>query len=220
MLRRFSDILMAGAGLVVLSPALFLTALVLWMTQGRPIFFVQQRAGLKGVPFPILKFRTMRRDAEKSGGTLTFKSDSRITPLGRFLRQTKIDEFPQLLNVLWGHMTIIGPRPEVLDWVARYTAEQREALSVKPGLSDPVQLFFRREQEFLNSAEEYERLVAIKIRKQIEYLRSRNACSDARVILKTIRTIFPSSPSAEEIAIYKASQAEAAADASRKTISL
>jgi lipopolysaccharide/colanic/teichoic acid biosynthesis glycosyltransferase len=208
MLRRAADILLSCLGLLVLWPILVATALAIWLTQGRPILFTQQRAGLNGASFRIFKFRTMRLNSEKAGGTLTFKQDARITPLGKFLRKSKLDEFPQLWNVLCGEMTIVGPRPEVLDWVARYTAEQREVFSAKPGLSDPVQLFFRHEQDYLNSAEEYEKLVAIKIQKQIDYLRARTAWSDCVVILRTLRTMFPSSPSRAEIAIYESIRAK------------
>jgi lipopolysaccharide/colanic/teichoic acid biosynthesis glycosyltransferase len=195
-------------GAIVLLPLLIATALAIWLTQGRPILFAHQRAGLNGAPFRMFKFRTMRVNSEKSGGSLTFKGDARITPAGKFLRNTKLDEFPQVWNVLRGEMTIVGPRPEVLDWVTRYTTEQREALSSKPGLSDPVQLLFRHEHDYLNSAEEYETLVAIKIQKQIEYSRARTAWSDFVVILRTIRTMFPSRPCAEELAVYESIRAE------------
>jgi lipopolysaccharide/colanic/teichoic acid biosynthesis glycosyltransferase len=208
MLRRCTDIFLATVGLILLSPILVATATAIWLTQGRPILFVQERAGLNGAPFRMFKFRTMRLNAEKAAGSLTFKNDARITPLGKFLRRSKLDEFPQLWNVLRGEMTIVGPRPEVMDWVARYTAEQREALSAKPGLSDPVQLLFRHEQDFLNSAREYEKLVAIKIQKQIEYIRARTIWSDIIVILRTLRTMLPSSPSAEELAIYESIRAQ------------
>ena len=208
MLRRPLDILLALAGIVVLWPLMAATAIALLITQGRPIFFAQQRAGRDGVPFTLFKFRTMRSNAEKSGGSLTFKSDSRITPVGQFLRKSKLDEFPQLWNVLRGDMAVIGPRPEVLDWVARYTAEQREVLSVRPGLSDPVQLFFRHEQDYLTNAAEYEKLFAIKIQKQIEYTRARAMLSDLVVILRTLRALLPSTPSRAEIAVYESIRAQ------------
>jgi lipopolysaccharide/colanic/teichoic acid biosynthesis glycosyltransferase len=203
MLRRCADIFLATIGLIVFSPILAAVATAIWLTQGRPIIFVQQRAGLNGMPFRMFKFRTMRVNAEKAAGSLTFKNDARVMPLRKFLRKSKLDEFPQLWNVLRGEMTIVGPRPEVMDWVARYTTEQREALSAKPGLSDPVQLLFRHEQDYLNNALQYEKLVEIKIQKQIEYLRARTAWSDFVVIVGTLRTMFPSRPSPEELAVYK-----------------
>src|SRR5262249_26664097 len=204
MARRCVDLLVSVGALLFAAPLLLTIALAIALKDGRPILFVQRRAGLGGVPFRMFKFRTMRPDAERAGGTLTFRAAPRITPLGRLLRRSKLDELPQLFNVLLGDMTLIGPRPEVLDWVAGYTPAQREVLAFKPGLSDPVQLFFRHEQEFLASPAEYRGLSAIKVQKQIEYQRSRTALSDARVILQTLRALFPSKPAAEELAVYRA----------------
>jgi lipopolysaccharide/colanic/teichoic acid biosynthesis glycosyltransferase len=202
MTRRLIDLLVAVITLITLTPLLALLSLLVWASSGRPIFFIQSRAGLNGVPFRMIKFRTMCRNAEKTGGSLTFKADLRITPVGRFLRRWKLDELPQLLNVLVGEMTIIGPRPEVLDWIERYTAEQREILRAKPGLSDPVQILFRHEQDFLGSASEYEKLFAIKVRKQIECLRCRTPLSDIVTAFRALRALFPSKASEDELAIY------------------
>jgi lipopolysaccharide/colanic/teichoic acid biosynthesis glycosyltransferase len=204
MVRRLIDLVVAAHALVILSPIFALVALIVRVCDGRPVFFRQQRAGFMGVPFWMFKFRTMSSNAETSGGTLTFRGDCRITRTGRFLRRTKLDELPQLLNVLRGDMTLIGPRPEVLDWVARYTAEEREVLGFKPGLTDPVQVLFRHEQDFLTSTAEYEKLLTIKIRKQIEYLHSRNAFSDFLTILRTVMAIFTTRPRQEELAVYAA----------------
>ena len=204
MIRRCVDVVVSGAALVAAAPLLAGIALVVRLVCGSPVFFLQRRAGLGGAPFPMIKFRTMRRDAEAVGGPLTFQDDHRITRVGRFLRRHKLDELPQLINVLCGEMTLIGPRPEVLDWVARYTPEQREVLSVKPGLSDPVQLVFRHEHDFLRTAAEYERLVAIKVRRQIAYLRSRTVLSDVATAALVMRAFLPSRPSVEELAVYAA----------------
>lgn len=204
MTRRIIDIVVSALALMVAAPLLLGLSLLIWLFHGTPIFFLQNRAGLHGVPFRMIKFRTMRRDAERSGGTLTFQSDSRITPLGRVLRRYKLDELPQLINVLRGEMTLIGPRPEVLDWVARYTDEQREVLTVKPGLSDPVQIMFRHEQEYLKSAAEYEQLFIIKVQKQIEYLRSRTFLSDVITAVRTLLILIPGKPSHQELAVYAA----------------
>src|SRR5215468_3657988 len=166
MTRRAVDIIASAVALVLLAPLLGVLALLVRFTTGRPVFFQQWRAGQNGAPFRLIKFRTMRVDAEQSGGSLTFQADRRITRVGRFLRDFKLDELPQFWNVLRGEMTLIGPRPEVLDWVERYTPEQREVLTVKPGLGDPVQLLFRHEQDHLTTAVEYERLYPIKVRRQ------------------------------------------------------
>ena len=202
MTRRLIDLLVAVIALIALSPLLALLSLLVWASSGRPIFFLQSRAGLNGAPFRMIKFRTMRRNAEQTGGSLTFKADPRITPVGRFLRRWKFDELPQLLNVLVGEMTLIGPRPEVLDWSERYTREQREILRAKPGLSDPVQILFRHEQDYLGSRSEYEKLFAIKVRKQIEYLRCRTPRSDMVTAFRTFRALFPSRACEDELAIY------------------
>ena len=204
MIRRTIDILVSGAALVLLAPLLALLALLVQIKEGSPVFFVQRRAGRRGIPFRLIKFRTMRLNAEQSGGSLTFRADPRITGLGRALRDFKLDELPQLWNVLRGEMTLIGPRPEVLDWVERYTPEQREVLRTKPGLTDPVQLLFRHEQDYLTTPAEYERLFAIKVRQQLEYVRARTALSDLRIALATIRAIFPSQPSEAELGVYAA----------------
>ncbi|RYD84438.1 MAG: sugar transferase [Verrucomicrobiaceae bacterium] len=204
MIRRIIDMIVAMLALIITAPLLLGISVLIWLTAGAPIFFLQNRVGLHGMPFRMFKFRTMKRDAERSGGTLTFQADSRITPCGGILRRFKLDELPQFLNVLRGEMTLIGPRPEVMDWVQRYTNEQREVLTAKPGLSDPVQIRFRHEQDYLKSAAEYEKLFIIKVREQIEYLRSRTFLSDLVTAFRTLLIIIPSKPSAEELAVYAA----------------
>jgi lipopolysaccharide/colanic/teichoic acid biosynthesis glycosyltransferase len=192
----------SASALLLLAPVFICVGCLVLINDGPPILFFQQRAGRHGGPFWMIKFRTMRRNAERSGGSLTFKADARITPLGSFLRRCKLDELPQLWNILRGEMTLIGPRPEVLDWVERYTPAQREVLRAKPGLTDPVQLLFRHEQDFLTSAAEYEQLVMIKVDRQIAFLRCRTFLSDIVTALRTLRAIFPSRPSTEELAVY------------------
>jgi lipopolysaccharide/colanic/teichoic acid biosynthesis glycosyltransferase len=214
MSRRLIDLLVAGVALLALTPVLVGVALCIWWLDGRPIFFVQRRAGWRATPFPMIKFRTMRPHAEQTGGTLTFRQDPRITPLGRFLRRGKLDELPQLLNVLRGEMTLIGPRPEVLDWAEGYSPAQREVFDFKPGLTDPVQLHFRHEQEFLSSAAEYRGLSVLKVQQQIQYLRSRTVFTDFIVLCRTVRALFPSQPSGAELATYASLRASAAAESS------
>jgi lipopolysaccharide/colanic/teichoic acid biosynthesis glycosyltransferase len=204
MMRRAIDIVVSASSLLLAAPLFSGVAALLFFTQGQPIIFRQRRAGKDGVPFDMLKFRTMLPQAEQQGGSLTFQADPRITPIGAFLRNYKLDELPQLVNVLRGEMTLIGPRPEVLDWVARYTAEQKRVLSVKPGLTDPVQLTFRNEQKFLASAQEYEQLFIIKVAKQLQYIDSRSCFSDAFVAVSTLKAIFNRSVGEEELAVYSA----------------
>lgn len=204
MMRRAIDIVVSASSLLLAAPLLSGVAALLFFTQGQPIIFRQRRAGKDGVPFDMLKFRTMLPQAEQQGGSLTFQADPRITPIGAFLRNYKLDELPQLVNVLRGEMTLIGPRPEVLDWVARYTTEQKRVLSVKPGLTDPVQLTFRNEQKFLASAQEYEQLFIIKVAKQLQYIDRRSCFSDVLVAVSTLKAIFNRSVGEEELAVYSA----------------
>lgn len=207
MIRRLIDIIISGVALVTLAPLLVCTSFLVWIKEGSPVLFFQWRAGLGSVPFRLIKFRTMCPEAETLGGSLTYRADQRITSVGHVLRRFKLDELPQLFNVLRGEMTLVGPRPEVLDWVARYTPEQREVFTVKPGLTDPVQVLLRHEQDYLTSEVEYEKLFAIKVRKQIEYIRSRTAFCDVAVVVRTLLAIFDSRPSEEELAVYSGIQA-------------
>lgn len=204
MIRRAIDIVVSVSSLLLAAPLLGGVAALLFFTQGQPIIFRQRRAGKDGVRFDMLKFRTMLPQAEQQGGSLTFQADPRITPTGAFLRNYKLDELPQLVNVLRGEMTLIGPRPEVLDWVARYTTEQKRVLSVKPGLTDPVQLTFRNEQKFLASAQEYEQLYMVKVAKQLQYIDTRSFFSDVLVAVSTLKAIFSRSVGEEERAVYSA----------------
>lgn len=202
MMRRAIDIAVSASSLLLAAPLLGAIAVLLFLTQGRPIMFRQKRAGRTGAPFEMLKFRTMRLQAERQGGSLTFRDDPRITPIGVFLRNYKLDELPQLINVLRGDMTLIGPRPEVLDWVERYTPEQKRVLTVKPGLSDPVQLTFRNEQRFLSCPDEYELLYAIKVERQLDYIDNRSFFSDVVIVVSTVIAMFDHSVGEEEASVY------------------
>jgi lipopolysaccharide/colanic/teichoic acid biosynthesis glycosyltransferase len=203
-MRRIVDIGFSVSAIIILAPLLSLMAFLVWVRDGRPVLYSQKRAGLRGKPFLIYKFRTMSRSAAAIGGALTFRADARITRMGRFLRRYKLDEFPQLWNVLKGDMTIVGPRPEVLEWVARYDPEERVILEHRPGLTDPVQLLLRHEQDFLESKEQYDRLFHFKVSKQIEYGRTRSFVSDLGVVLRTPFAIVMRRPNQQELALYRA----------------
>jgi lipopolysaccharide/colanic/teichoic acid biosynthesis glycosyltransferase len=203
-MRRIVDIGFSVCAITILAPLFFLVAFLVWVRDGRPVLYSQKRAGLRGETFLIYKFRTMSRSAGAIGGPLTFRADARITRMGRFLRRYKLDEFPQLWNVLKGDMTIVGPRPEVLEWVARYDPEERVILEHRPGLTDPVQLLFRHEQDFLESKEQYDRLFHFKVSKQIEYGRTRSFVSDLCVVLRTPFAIVMRRPNQQELALYRA----------------
>ena len=152
------DLLGAGLALLLLSPLLLAIAAAIKLDSRGPVFFRQQRVGRHGVPFRIHKFRTMVADAPQRGPALTVGDDARITRVGRWLRRTRLDELPQLIDVLAGHMSLVGPRPEVPQYVAHYPAALRErALSVRPGITDPSSLLYLDESELLARAADPER---------------------------------------------------------------
>ena len=154
--KRSFDIVCASIGLLVLTPLGLLIALLVKLSDGGPIFYRQTRIGQFGEPFRIWKFRSMVVNADKIGVPLTKEEDPRITWIGRFLRKTKLDELPQLWNVLAGDMSFVGPRPEVPRYVERYTPEQREILKYKPGITDVATLLFRNEEALLRGAADVE----------------------------------------------------------------
>jgi len=191
--KRTFDASFAGLGLVVLSPILLLVAVLIKFSDGGPVFFLQKRIGQYGRRFWIWKFRTMIVGAEKHGPSITRGGDQRVTVIGRFLRKTKLDELPQLWNVLRGEMSFVGPRPEVPRYVARYTPAQREVLDLKPGITDLASVEFRHEEELLRNAPDAEKFyteycLPKKIALNLQYHRQANLWQDTRIIL---RTIFP-----------------------------
>jgi lipopolysaccharide/colanic/teichoic acid biosynthesis glycosyltransferase len=147
--KRLFDLFFAALGLVVLSPVFLLITVLVKLSDGGPVLFRQERIGQWGKPFRILKFRSMVIDAERMGLSITKDGDPRITRVGRFLRKTKLDELPQLWNVLCSGMSFVGPRPEVPRYVEKYIAEQRRVLALKPGITDVATLEFRNEEELL-----------------------------------------------------------------------
>ena len=147
MVKRAFDLFFSALGLLALSPLLLLLAMAVKLTSRGPVFFRQQRVGQGGRLFYILKLRSMVVNAEKLGLSVTRDGDPRITPLGRLLRKTKLDELPQLWNVLVGDMSFVGPRPEVPGYVRQYTPGQRRVLELKPGITDLATIEFRNEEE-------------------------------------------------------------------------
>ena len=154
--KRLFDVVCASVGLLVLTPLGLLIALLIKLSDGGPIFYRQTRIGQFGNPFRIWKFRSMVVNADKIGVPLTKEEDSRITWIGRFLRKAKLDELPQLWNVLAGDMSFVGPRPEVLRYVEHYTPDQREILKYKPGITDVATLLFRNEEALLRGTADVE----------------------------------------------------------------
>ena len=196
---------MARAGEFLLAVLLVLLSLPLWilllllivvLSPGPP-FFVHCRVGKDGKLFGLVKFRTMRHHA--GGGNLTVGADARVTEIGRVLRRLKLDELPQLLNILRGEMTFVGPRPESEEYVTAYTPEQRRILDYKPGVTDPASLKFRYEAELLASATDpqttyHKKILPEKIEISLRYQQRRTFWSDLGVILKTVMAVFQRQP--------------------------
>lgn len=191
-LRAFLDRLLAAILLVLFSPLLLIGAILAKLGSPGPVFFKQIRVGRNGKPFKILKFRTMRVDAERSGPQVTSGSDHRTTKIGRILRAIKLDEYPQLINVVKGEMSLVGPRPQVPRYVDHFTEEDRRIiLSVLPGITGSTSLRFRHEEAILervpNPEEFYIRvLLPIKCRLDVEYVQKRTLMGDAGVLLQTL----------------------------------
>ena len=198
-MKRLLDIVFSLAALAVLSPLLLLLALRIKLADGGPVFYRGERIGLHGRVFQILKFRTMVPDAALRGGTSTPQDDPRLTPFGIRLRRWKLDELPQLINVLKAEMSIVGPRPQVAWAVALYSPEERELLSVRPGLSDFASLRFRNEADLLKGSPDpdkaYLELIAPeKIRLGLAYVRNQSLATDAAIIMATLWTVLGGEP--------------------------
>jgi len=199
--KRVLDIAISAAAMLVLSPVFLMLSLAVLLASGRPVLFVQQRVGLNGHLFWLVKFRTMH-PAAAAGLLLTGSADPRVTPLGQFLRAAKLDELPQLWNVLRGEMSLVGPRPEVPRYVARYSVEQRRVLETRPGLTDPASVLFRDEEALLGSVPEtqrepfyLEKVLPKKLRMNLEYIDRASTAYDLLLVLKTIRIVIWTSPS-------------------------
>jgi lipopolysaccharide/colanic/teichoic acid biosynthesis glycosyltransferase len=189
--KRVYDVFFSVCGLVILSPLFLLTAILIKIADGGPVFYRQRRVGLHGRPFLICKFRTMGPQADRVGPSVTKFGDTRITGVGRILRRTKLDELPQLWNVIRGEMSLVGPRPEVPAYVGHYTPEQRNILNLKPGITDLASIYFREEELLLRNAEDVEEFyvrhcVPRKLQLDLEYARRANLFSDTWIILQTI----------------------------------
>ena len=200
-LKRGLDIALSLPALLILAPILLLLAAVILVTSGSPVLFAQERIGMDGRPFRLLKLRTMCKDASK-GLPLTGAGDRRVTRVGKFFRAAKLDELPQLVNVLAGDMSLVGPRPEVPLYVARYTPEQRRVLDARPGLTDPASVLFRDEEVLLGSVpdesrERYylEAILPKKLGMNLAYIDRASVGYDLLLVLKTIRVvIWPGKP--------------------------
>jgi lipopolysaccharide/colanic/teichoic acid biosynthesis glycosyltransferase len=193
--KRIFDFLASLAGLILLWPVFVVVACWIKLDSPGPVFFRQERVGRHGVPFRIFKFRTMRTDAEKKG-QITVGADPRVTRSGEWLRHYKVDELPQLINVLVGDMSLVGPRPEVPRYVAKYEPEVRRLVqSVPPGITEWASILYKEENVVLGKAADPERayveeILPIKLDYYVRYVKTRSMAEDLRIIFRTLAAIL------------------------------
>lgn len=195
MIRDLFDQILALVGIVLLLPLFIIIPVWIVLDSRGGAFYIQKRIGKGGKPFGLIKFRTMRPASDQKGKLTVGNRDPRITAAGYVLRKYKLDELPQLFNVLKGEMRFVGPRPEVEEYVRLYTSKQRRVLSVKPGITDYASLKYFEESELLaksdNPRQTYiDEIMPEKIKINLEYLRRKSFSEDLRIILKTIGRIF------------------------------
>lgn len=191
MLKRTFDFTIALAGLIVFSPIILILACIIRLTSPGPVLFSQNRVGLNGKLFRIYKFRSMVVNAEKLGTSVTTSQDRRITPIGRILRKTKLDELPQLWNVLRGDMSFVGPRPDVPEIIETYTPEMRQILNIRPGITSNATLLLRDEEEILARYSDPDTayinvLVPLKVDLAMEHARRNSFWYDLWVLVQTV----------------------------------
>ena len=195
MMKRCFDIVISFTTLVLLIPLMVVVGTIIKLNSEGPVFFKQERIGKGFRPFWIYKFRTMQQAPIRHKSQVTVGNDPRITRVGRFLRQTKIDELPQLINILRGEMSFVGPRPEVPQYVQLYKQDYQEILTVRPGLTDLASLKYRDEAALLaqseNPEEEYRmRVLPDKIELAKDYLRQASLLFDLKIVFKTLFKLF------------------------------
>ncbi len=189
------DLIVAVPATILLSPLFIVIAIVIKLDSRGPVFFRQQRVGQFGRRFRIFKFRTMTPEAETQGAQITIGQDRRITRGGRFLRKYKLDELPQLLNVIKGEMSLVGPRPEVPRYVELYDEEQKQILALKPGITSPASIAYSNESDLLAEQSDPEgfyrtHLMPAKIREDLSYSQRATVWSDCAIIARTFLRIF------------------------------
>ena len=194
--KRMMDVVASALGLLLLLPALVVIAVIIKIDSSGPVFFRQERVGRQGRPFRIFKFRSMVAGAPRMGTALTVRGDARITRVGMLLRRSKLDELPQLINVIAGDMSIVGPRPEVPEFMKFYAPDQRAIiLSMRPGITDCAAILFRDESSLLDGecdpVDVYRReIMPIKFAYYERYSREVGILNDLRIILATILLLF------------------------------
>jgi len=194
-LKRILDFVTALAILIIFTPLLILLAVLVKITSKGPVFFRQSRGGKNGVYFEILKFRSMTEKKENDNSEFDAGSNLRVTKIGKFLRKTKLDELPQLINVLKGEMSFTGPRPEVKTYIDLYPERWKKVLTVRPGITDPASIEFRNEEEILaasdNPEEEYRKsILPSKLSYYEQYVDNISLLYDIKLVLKTIFVVL------------------------------
>lgn len=197
LLKRLFDMALSAIILAATAPLFLVIAVVVRLTSPGPIFYKANRVGQNGKPFHLYKFRSMVVNADKIGPAVTGAHDPRLTRIGRFLRLTKLDELPQLINVMRGDMSIVGPRPEAPRYVAHYNDEQKRVLAVRPGITSPASIAYRHEADLLTGDdwETYyiETIMPAKIALDLPYVEKASIVEDLKIVLRTIVAILPHS---------------------------
>lgn len=190
-MKRIFDLTFSLLGLIICSPIFIMVPIFIKLDSKGPVFFRQERVGKNFKSFKIYKFRTMRYDPEEKGPIITVGGDRRVTEVGKFLRQYKVDELPQLFNVLKGEMSFVGPRPEVREYVQLFKKDYKKLLRIRPGITDPASIKYSDEERVLSSSENWEeeykkRILPEKIDLSLQYVEQHNIMTDLKIILKTL----------------------------------
>jgi len=193
--KRLFDLFLSIPSLFILSPVFLLSAILIKLDTPGPIIFTHTRAGQNGRPFKLYKFRTMVKDASKLGPPITYANDMRITKIGRLLRKFKVDEMLQIINIVKGDMSVIGPRPEIKKYIDIYEKDYRDVLKIKPGMTDYALIAFRNEEEILSSFSDVEEgyikeVLPKKIELYRKYMNEMSLGTDIRIFFATIYEII------------------------------
>ncbi|MDQ0476834.1 sugar transferase [Chryseobacterium sp. MDT2-18] len=194
-MKRIFDVILSVIGIIILSPFYIIVSLLIWSDSKGGILYKQERVGLNGQIFKVFKFRTMRPDSFSKGALTVGSRDPRITGIGYYLRKYKLDELPQLFNVLFGEMSFVGPRPEVKKYTDLYNDEQKKVLSVLPGITDYASIKFRNENDLLSASDTPEKLYIEQIMPEkldlnMKYINDNNVFKDIKIIFDTFYTII------------------------------
>ena len=195
MIKRLFDIFFSVIGLFIFSPLFLILAIIIKFDSKGPVFYRQTRVGIGNSDFLLYKFRSMRINSDKDGLLTVGGKDPRITKSGYFIRKYKLDELPQLINVIKGEMSFVGPRPEVRKYVNLYNDAQMKVLSIRPGITDIASIEYRNENELLSNSENPEKyyvesILPDKLRINLEYINDNSVFKDFKIILKTIKAVF------------------------------